>query len=535
MAMARAKFRVEADDKSSAQVRGIQRRFQDLGRTAMTIQGPLGGVAQRLSSIGASFGRVGPVGLAAAGAVSLFGVATSKAARAGAALEQQQGRIAALIKATGQSAGLTAAEIDKMARDLGLSTLTTAAAAREAAGILLTFKSITGDTFERALKLSQDLAAAMGTDLRSATVQVGKALEDPARGLSSLRESGVSFTTAQQAMIKSMLEAGQQAQAQGAILDTLRDQVGGAGAGAAQGLTGSVDSLTEHWTAFLEELDRTTGASSTAQSALDALSAGIERMKSALQDSRSADAGELEARRLALTQRIAHFEEKIANAQHLTPKVLAMMNEELQIAREQLAAISSELDVAGELAGMEESMAAVRAETQAMAAARAEEQARTEDASETWAKYEKRLAEVRKSLGSSVLKSQEQAAQLKLLEFAYESGSIALAEYIELKRKLLDVEERAAAAQRAQGGVLDFFPGFVAPTAQGGQSNAMANPFGEMARAATAAADAASERFLNAAPLSGRSSKWENDSLRALNQIAKKVSAPAPPAVALTS
>ena len=45
--------------------------------------------------------------------------------------------------------------------------------------------------------IATDIATVMGTDVKSATLQLGKALEEPRIGLSMLRRSGISFTEEQ--------------------------------------------------------------------------------------------------------------------------------------------------------------------------------------------------------------------------------------------------------------------------------------------------------------------------------------------------
>lgn len=159
-------------------------------------------------------------------------------------LESQLLKLEATIKATGGAAGYSVAQIDELARSMG-----DAAEVRDAASQLLTFKTIAGETFERTLKLAKDLAAAGFGTLESATIQLGKALENPAQGISALTEVGVTFTEGQKAMIASLMLTGQQAQAQGLILDAVAGQVGGVAEAMDQGLDGALGNVTD---AFIE-------------------------------------------------------------------------------------------------------------------------------------------------------------------------------------------------------------------------------------------------------------------------------------------
>lgn len=101
---------------------------------------------------------------------------------------------------------------------------------KEAQATLLSFGQVTEASFDRGLQASVDLAEFFGTDLQSATVQVGKALNDPIKGLTSLGRMGVQFTEDQKATIAGLVEMGDVAGAQAIILGELERQVGGTAA-----------------------------------------------------------------------------------------------------------------------------------------------------------------------------------------------------------------------------------------------------------------------------------------------------------------
>jgi hypothetical protein len=71
--------------------------------------------------------------------------------------------------------------------------------------LLLTFTQVGEEAFPRAQKSILDVATAMGTDLKSATLQVGKALNDPIQGITALTRSGIQFSESQKAVIKQMV------------------------------------------------------------------------------------------------------------------------------------------------------------------------------------------------------------------------------------------------------------------------------------------------------------------------------------------
>lgn len=141
----------------------------------------------------------------------------------------------AIIKATGGSAKVTTEEVSALAESLSQVIGQDDELIQQGANLILTFKQVRNevgegnDIFDRAVAASADLGAVFGS-LESGALQLGKALEDPVRGILALRRSGVSFTSAQQEMIKSLVESGDLLSAQRLILDEVESQVGGAAA-----------------------------------------------------------------------------------------------------------------------------------------------------------------------------------------------------------------------------------------------------------------------------------------------------------------
>ncbi len=99
----------------------------------------------------------------------------------------------------------------------------------------------------------------MGTDVKSATLQLGKALEEPRIGLSMLRRSGISFTEQQKKLIFSLSDTNQKAEAMSEILKVIEGQLSGvaasaAGSGGNVTVAGAFDELGRKFTLFQEEL-----------------------------------------------------------------------------------------------------------------------------------------------------------------------------------------------------------------------------------------------------------------------------------------
>ncbi|MEI8647400.1 phage tail length tape measure family protein [Paraglaciecola sp. Hal342] len=200
-----------------------------LSKGATAVQGPMGGVASRISVLNSLFtsGNLVITGFAAGMAVLSAG--TYKSLKVFDEYQRGQLKTEALLKATGNAAGFTAQQLENQASSVALNTLASVGGIVEAQNVLQTFKTVSGDTFTQAIELSQDMAATMGGTAKDKALQLGKALENPTEGLTALNKTGLTFTKSERDMVKAMQDAGDMADAQSFILRKLRDQVGGTG------------------------------------------------------------------------------------------------------------------------------------------------------------------------------------------------------------------------------------------------------------------------------------------------------------------
>ena len=152
----------------------------------------------------------------------------------------------AVIKSTGGAAGLTAEEIEKLAGAESRLTSIDDEVIQSGQNMLLTFTNIGSDVFPRATRAMQDMAVAFAQgdtsaiDLQGTAIQLGKALQDPERGLVALRRVGVNFTEAQKAAIKEMVAMNDVAGAQALILAELEKEFGGSAEAAGTTLAGKL-------------------------------------------------------------------------------------------------------------------------------------------------------------------------------------------------------------------------------------------------------------------------------------------------------
>jgi hypothetical protein len=193
--------------------------------------------------------------LAAAGVLALgaaFVAMSGKAVSAFAAAERDTLKLEQIVRSTGGAAGRSERDIDRLATSITRTTMATEQSVKSAAAQLLTFRTVSGETFDRTLRAAQDLAAVGFGSIESASVQLGKALEDPAQGLSALRRAGITFTETQRGVIQSLTDTGRTAEAQALILAQVEQQVGGAGAAEGSGLSGAFHALGQATGDFLE-------------------------------------------------------------------------------------------------------------------------------------------------------------------------------------------------------------------------------------------------------------------------------------------
>lgn len=104
---------------------------------------------------------------------------------------------------------------------------------------LLTFKELAktadsaGGAFDRATMAAVDLAAAGFGSAESNAVQLGKALQDPIKGITALARAGVTFTDEEKKRIKTLVESNKIGEAQNLVLQAIETQVGGTAAATA--------------------------------------------------------------------------------------------------------------------------------------------------------------------------------------------------------------------------------------------------------------------------------------------------------------
>ncbi|MBV4417684.1 phage tail length tape measure family protein, partial [Clostridium tyrobutyricum] len=154
--------------------------------------------------------------------------------------QKAMGQLNGVLKSTHQAAGMTSKQLTDLAAAQSRQTTFTKGQVIGAESLLLTFTKIGKKTFPDTMLAAENMSTAMGTDLKSSAMMLGKALNDPAAGLSKLTRSGVTFSAQQQKQIKDMQQAGNVAGAQKLMLQELNKEFGGQAVAAGNTYTGVI-------------------------------------------------------------------------------------------------------------------------------------------------------------------------------------------------------------------------------------------------------------------------------------------------------
>jgi len=208
------------------------------------IKSKMGGIASGIAKFGKVFASVGV-------AAGVFG---GLAVKAFSESENVMAQTNAVIKSTGKAAGVTAAQVTKLASSMQSVTKFSDEEIQSGENLLLTFTKIGKDIFPQATQTMLDMSQALGQDTKSSAIQLGKALQDPILGVTALRRVGVNFSSAQQDVIKNLVETGQSAKAQKLILKELNTEFGGSAKAAGSTLSGQLTILKNTFGDLMEKI-----------------------------------------------------------------------------------------------------------------------------------------------------------------------------------------------------------------------------------------------------------------------------------------
>lgn len=180
-----------------------------------------------------------------ASGIALAGL-TAEAVRSIGAFNDSQkvlNQLDAVLKSTKGSAGVTKDQVLDLASAMQKLTTYSDETVVEAENMLLTFTSIGKKVFPDAIKTVLDMSTALGQDLKSSSIQLGKALNDPIQGVTALRRVGVSFNESQLEQIATMQKSGDIMGAQKLILAELAKEFGGSAVNATKSFGGQMEQM----------------------------------------------------------------------------------------------------------------------------------------------------------------------------------------------------------------------------------------------------------------------------------------------------
>lgn len=160
------------------------------------------------------------------------------------------------IKTIGASSWITAQQVGDLSEAISNKIGVDDELIQTSANLLLTFKNVrnevgaNNDIFNRAVAAAQDLAAKGFGSADGAAKMLGKALNDPVKGITALSRAGVTFTEQQKKQISKMVESGNILGAQKIIMKELEAQVGGT----AEATASAGDKMAVTWGNFQEKL-----------------------------------------------------------------------------------------------------------------------------------------------------------------------------------------------------------------------------------------------------------------------------------------
>lgn len=214
-----------------ADMANLEAKFKGLGSTVAAQQNPI-------RNFGKSLLLAAGVGLSVAGLTSF----TRSVITAGEESQRSDARLLQISKSMGifgSQAGAVTNRLkdyaDAQARVTGVDD----DVIKQSQAKLLTFSQLAatagvmGGAFDRATKATVDMAAAGFGDATNNAVQLGKALQDPIKGITALSRSGISFTEQEKSKIKTLVESNHMLDAQSFVLKAIEKQVGGTAAASA--------------------------------------------------------------------------------------------------------------------------------------------------------------------------------------------------------------------------------------------------------------------------------------------------------------
>lgn len=166
----------------------------DISKTVNQVQSTLGGLSSFIES---AFGAVG-IGLGLHSLISIF----SEGEKAADELQRTMEKLEVRFNILGSNVGVSLEKMKEWGAEISDKTLFGSKNVMGTETILMQFDSLQGELFHRVLKASADVATMGLGSMESSARMLGRAMEDPARGMMMLRRVGITLTQQEQENIK---------------------------------------------------------------------------------------------------------------------------------------------------------------------------------------------------------------------------------------------------------------------------------------------------------------------------------------------
>lgn len=223
--------KIQGAAAAAAELRGVDSAAKGASKTLDKSSGAAKKHSGALSTMRKTAGLAG-VTLGGAGLAKGLSVSVKEYREA----QKVGGQTNAVLKSTGGAANVTKKHVENLSNSISKKAAIDDEAIQSSANMLLTFTKVRNEAgkgnkiFDQATQTVTDMSVALGQSGKSSAIQLGKALNDPVKGVTALQRVGVTFDAKQKQHIKTLEQTGHHLEAQKAILKELKSEFGGSAA-----------------------------------------------------------------------------------------------------------------------------------------------------------------------------------------------------------------------------------------------------------------------------------------------------------------
>jgi uncharacterized protein YfbU (UPF0304 family) len=200
--------------------------WYNIGAKTADLEKGLANSRSKLSGLSKAFEAITGSSLLGASAFAAAGKAIQFVINEAMQAEQSEMRLTTALISTKGAAGMSKEALMEYATALSQVTVNSEETIIDAESLMLTFTKVGKEIFPQAMEAAMNLSAALGGDLQSKIIMVGKLMQDP-NGMGAAKRVGISFSEAQIEMGKAMFETGNIAGYQAMVIAELNKEFGG--------------------------------------------------------------------------------------------------------------------------------------------------------------------------------------------------------------------------------------------------------------------------------------------------------------------